>query len=107
MIWASNYDSRISKLIILQKKAIRVIAGVPKGSHTDHIYKNLNLLNLKQLRAVQIGEFIYRFQNNILPSLFQSYFLAGSQIHSHNTRNATTLRSTNARTNSRGFSIKF
>jgi len=47
------------------------------------------------------------FQNNIIPSLFQSYFIAGSQIHSHNTRNATTLRSTNARTNSRVFSIKF
>jgi len=107
MIWASNYDSRISKLIILQKKAIRVIAGVPKGSHTHHIFKKLNLLNLKQVRAVQIGEFVYKSQNNILPSLFHSYFIAGSQIHSHDTRNATSLRATYARTNSRVFSIKF
>ena len=107
MIWASNYDSRINKLIILQKKAIRIIAGVPKGTHTNLIFKKLNLLNLKQLRSVQIGDFIYRFQHNILPSLFHNYFSAGSQIHSHNTRNAPFLRSAKARTNSRAFSMKF
>ena len=31
MIWASTYESRLRKLVILQNRAIRIIAGIRNG----------------------------------------------------------------------------
>ena len=106
LIWASNYESRLHKLIILQKKAIRLIQGARKDAHTAPIFRDLNLLNLKQIRSLQIGEFIYRYEHNLLPSSFAGYFTLGSQIHGHFTRRATSYRPVKARTNTREFSIR-
>src|SRR5678815_2724086 len=104
LIWASNYESRIHKLIILQKKAIRLIQGARKHAHTDPIFRDLTLLSLKQIRSLQIGEFIYRYEHNLLPSSFAGYFTLGSQIHGHFTRGATSYRPVKARTNTRAVS---
>src|SRR6218665_2501554 len=37
IIWASNYKSRLYRLKILQKRSVRIIAGLPYNSHTDPI----------------------------------------------------------------------
>jgi len=34
MVWASTYKSRLHSLTVLQKRAVRFIAGAPCGSHT-------------------------------------------------------------------------
>ena len=106
LIWASNYESRIHKLIILQKKAVRLIQGARKDAHTAPIFRDLNLLNLTQIRSLQIGEFIYRYEHNLLPTSFAGYFTLGSQIHDHFTRRAASYRPAKARTNTREFSIR-
>jgi hypothetical protein len=106
LIWASNYDSRIHKLIILQKKAIRLIQGSRKDAHTAPIFKDLNLLSLTQIRSLQIAEFMYRYEHKLLPISFVGYFSIGSQIHDHFTRRATSYRPVKARTNTREFSIR-
>jgi len=106
LIWASNYESRLHKLEILQKKAVRVIVGARRDAHTSPIFAELKLLKICQIKILQIGDFIFRFEHNLLPSSFSGYFTMGSQIHTHNTRNSTAYRSAKARTNIREFSIK-
>jgi hypothetical protein len=106
-IWASNYKSRIQRLIILQKRVIRIIMGSPFNSHTHLLFKQLNILTLEQITQLQISEFMHRYNFNTLPFEFKNYFKKTSDFHSHFTRNANTYRSEFARTNSRKFVITY
>ena|SRR6218665_2439047 len=50
MIWAFTYDCRVKKIVILQKRAIRIIAGTCTSycSHTAPLFVELNLLKFHQ-----------------------------------------------------------
>ena len=106
IVWGSTYATRLHRLNVLQKRAIRLVAGVPYSSHTAHIFKTLNMLKIDQIGILQIGEFMYRFDRNLLPSIYKHYFQLSSQVHPYFTRNSSAYRRTYARTNTRLFSIK-
>src|ERR1043165_7472777 len=67
LIWASTYKYRLHKLVILQKGAVRTIAGFSYRSHTSPIFLELNLLKFHQIKSFQIGVFMYRYSNGSLP----------------------------------------
>ena len=106
MVWAFTYASRLHRVNILQKRAVRLVVGAPYGSHTARIFINLKILKLDQIRTFQIGEFMYRFDRSLLPPIFNNYFQLSSHVHSHFTRYSFSYRRTYARTNTRLFSIK-
>jgi len=107
MVWASTYDSRLHKLVLLQKRAVRCIAGTPMGSHTDPLFIRFKLLKLHQIRTFQIGVFMYRFVRDLLPRCFRGFFQLGSDIHPYFTRYSKCYRNIYARSNSRRYSIKY
>jgi len=92
MVWASTYDSRLRRLMILQKRAVRVIAGVPRCVHSGPLFTNLRLLKLEQIRTLQIGLFMYRYEHGLLPACFKVFFHLGSDVHTHYTRNCKAYR---------------
>src|SRR6218665_854246 len=59
LVWASTYNSRLLRLITLQKRAIHIIAGLPYGSHTKQLFLDLNLLNVLQIRTYQLGNLCF------------------------------------------------
>jgi hypothetical protein len=67
LIWASNYALRLSKLVILQKRAVRIIAGALRRSHTGRLFSEFQILRFCQLNKFQVCEFLYRFDHNLLP----------------------------------------
>src|SRR6218665_383787 len=105
IIWASNYKSRLYRLKILQKRSVRIIAGLPYNSHTYPIFKHFGILKLFQISLKRINEFMHRYSYNTLPTVFSNFFTP-SAIHSYNTRNSSTIKHAFARTNSRKFSIR-
>src|SRR5688572_15107072 len=107
IIWTSTYKSNLQRLTILQKRAIRCVAGVPYGSHTSQLFLELKLLKIDQIRKAQIGEFMYRYEHNSLPVIYRQLFLRASEIHSYSTRNSKLYRQPFAHTNTRLFSIRF
>ena len=106
MVWASTYATRLHRLIILQKRAVRLVAGAPYCSHTSQIFSTLKILRVEQIATFQIGEFMYRFSRNLLPPIYKNYFELSSEVHSYFTRNSTLYRRIYARTNTHLFSIK-
>jgi hypothetical protein len=64
------------------------------------------LLNIEQIKTLQNGEFLYRYEHGLLPLAFRGFFQHGTEIHSYLTRNAKALRPVFAHTNTRLFSIK-
>src|SRR6218665_961018 len=55
VVWASNYESRLSRLVILQKRAIRVVARVSFREHTGPIISRLKILNIEQIKIFRLG----------------------------------------------------
>ena len=106
LVWASTYTTRLQRLITLQKRVIRIVAGTTYGSHTNPLFFNFKVLKLEQLRLFQIGEFMYKYDRGLLPPVYKGFFNLASEVHSHLTRNSVNYRSVFARSNTRQFSIK-
>jgi hypothetical protein len=93
-------------LVILQKRAIRVITKSSYKCHTAQLFFLNGILKLDQIRILQTGEFMFRYKHGLLPKTFANYFSTGSTIHSYSTRTASNYRPIFAHTNTRIFSIK-
>ena len=69
------------------KKAIRAITRSKYNAHTEPIFKELNLLKIKDIYKIQHLKFFCKYVNNNLPEYFQAIsFIYHSEIHSHRTR---------------------
>ena len=88
MLWINASKFRINRLIVLQKKIIRIIAGVPFLAHTETLFHKYGLLKLTEIGIFQKLVFMYRFHNNLLPNSFNNYFQHVHSIHNYGTRGA-------------------
>jgi hypothetical protein len=106
-VWASCTWSRLSKVITLQKKAVRIIAKTDYLAHTEPIFKKLKLLKIGDINQFQILLFMYKYSINMLPITFSSYFQKNYDVHLHNTRASGGYNIPFARTKVRQKSLKF
>src|SRR6218665_3621598 len=74
---------------------------------TSPLFQQLKIFNLDQIRQYQTGIFVYRTNHNLLPAIFQNYFINIKDIHQHFTRGSDALFLTVVRTNYRKHSIRF
>jgi len=107
LVWANTYQTNISRLLILQKRIIRIINKSDFIAHTNPIFKNLYLLKLEDIRKLQISQFMFMIRNNNSLINFQDMFILNNQIHSYNTRSSKLFHLPRARTKIRQYSIKY
>ena len=77
---------KMGRLEKLQKRAVRIISLSKYNSHTNPLFKKLNLLKLNDLFELNVLKLYYKYKKNNLPfyiSNMFSYFNAG---HSYNLR---------------------
>ena len=89
-LWGSTYHSYISKLEVLQKRIIRIIAGVNRREHTKPLFNDLRILTVNDLFEYNIGLFMYKHHHGWLPNVL-NVFRKNSDIHDHDTRQANNL----------------
>ena len=104
--WDVNYKNSLQHLISLQKRAIRTIFNVHWSLRTTEFFTSNKILTLGDINKLQIGLFMYRYYNEMLPPSFNNYFIQGSSIHHHFTRSAHHYRPDFARIKTKWFSIK-
>jgi len=93
-----SWSLQSSKLIKLQKCSIRIITNMKYNSHTEPIFKCLQLLKISDLLMLQEFKFVYKLLNKILPKYFLNIqYLRHSDIHNYETRAANNLQSLPAR----------
>ena len=90
-VWGSTHAVHLSKLTVLQKRAIRIIAGVPPRSHTDPLFAQYKLLKFDHVLKLNIALFMYRYHHGLLPKIFNLLFIRNSQYHSYETRQAAMI----------------
>ena len=82
-IWASTYKTNLCRLVILQKRIIRIIINTGKShfnAHTDPIFKDLGILKYNDIHLFQLGQFMYSCKNSFLPPKFNRKFSQSNQF---------------------------
>ena len=88
LVLAQNCNT-IQRIVILQKKAIRIINFQPRNSHTSHLFKQTSILKFQDKICVGNILFISKSLNNLSPSVFNTWFSFSSDQHNYETSNST------------------
>ena len=89
-IWGNTYGTRLKGLVIIQKKAIRLIHGAGYRDHTNMLFLEARALKLTDLVKMNLATIMYKAYHSSLPCNLQKLFT--KVIHS-DTR--VTTRQTN------------
>lgn len=79
-VWGNACQTTLNRLILLQKRALRIINNKPYRYPTEDLFKQDNILKVRDLYKVQVSLFMYDFKYNKLPKSFNSFFLSRPHI---------------------------
>ena len=86
LCWGSASTTKISKLQVLQNKAIRNMNKAPRYFRLDNYYLNHRILKVKDLYDLEIAKFMHGHSQGTLPICFYSFFIESRNLHNYNTR---------------------
>ena len=79
-------ETNLRRLVILQKRIIRIINKSHLNAHTDPIFKDLGILKFNDIHLLQLGQFMFSRKNSFLPPRFNNNFSQSNQFHSYKTK---------------------
>ena len=83
-----NSPTKCNKLLILQKRAVRIISNADYRDHSAPLFAKFNILQCNDLYFLNLGKFMYKSMHNLLPSCFNSCFTLASNMHVYSTRSS-------------------
>ena len=86
--WGSCAGNQLNRILLLQKKALRVICLSDFRAHTDALFLRHKILKINDLYSLNLGIFMYNLNSNELPDVFYSMFTKNYSIHHYPTRSA-------------------
>jgi len=86
-LWGNAYKKHLHKLVILQKKAVRILSGASYNDHSLPLFKKAGILRLSDIYLHQIGILMYNFSKSLLPEAMSTMFIyrQGRHITRHST----------------------
>ena len=85
-VWGLTFPTYLTQLFIIQKKEIRIISFSEPKSHSEPLFKSLNLLKLNDVIELQVLSFVYQWSRGLLAPCFNEYFKFTYFVHSYSTR---------------------
>ena len=86
LAWGNSSKILNNRILILQKRILRIIHNVHFRSHTDILFFNNKILKIEDLYNWHLGIFMFQLSQNELPSPLIAIFTRNYQIHSYPTR---------------------
>ena len=71
--WASTYAAKLKRVYLKQKHAARILFNRDKLTHSKPLFKSLNALNVYQINIYQHLNYMHKFINNQIPSIFSDF----------------------------------
>ena len=106
-VWGKSCPTYLSSLFIVQKRAVRLISFSPYLSHTDPIFKSLQILKLNDIYKYSVALFMYKFVMGYLPLIYNNMFNFNLEFHNYNTRQSKQLHVSRGRLNIRRRTIGY
>ena len=88
LAWGNACQWLLDKLLLLQKKALRIICHTAFRAHTDPLFSDNKIMKIKDLHLFQLGQLMYNYKKNALPAIFQSMFTKNLSFHNYPTRHS-------------------
>jgi hypothetical protein len=105
IVRSSTYVTNLQRILILQKRIVRLLTNSVFYAHAAPLFNKLNLLDIYKMFSLHTGRFMFCYHNKLLPPCFFNLFNANKQVHNYNTRNVDSYRSHACRTNIKQFTI--
>ena len=97
--WSSANSVDKNRLHVLQKRALRAVSNSEYRSHSNPLFIKYTQLKISDLCNHNIGIFMYKYCNNLLPFSFNNMFKTNAENHDYNTRNALNFEYPNNKLN--------
>ncbi len=94
IVWGTANANILNKVIVLQKKIIRMICGLRRREHTSPLFKKHKILKLEDIYKFKICSTVFKITIGDLPNLSWTNLYKGTDVHSYNTRNKSDFRVT-------------
>ena len=91
-IWGSAHNIYLNRILILQKRAVRMISYCDNHlddfsfHSSDPLFYKLNIHKVQDVFILRIAKFIFNCLIKTTPVNFHSWFTLTTEIHRHNTR---------------------
>ena len=82
LVWAQNV-STIQRILILQKRAVRIVHFQSRNSHTSPLFKQSSILKFQDEICLENTLFVSRSLNNLSSSVFNTRFSFSSDQHNY------------------------
>ncbi len=109
IVWAATYPAHINKLLIIQKRFLRMISQSTRHELSAPLFRKYSIWSIHKLSVFHSDLFTHKFINNKqdLPETFHNFYILSSHIHSYQTRHSNGLHLLFCRTSSHQFNISF
>ena len=77
-VWGSTYPSNLTKIVLIQKKALRIINDLNFLDHCEHLFDR-KCMKFQKLTKLKIAIFMYKVKMKILPPPIQKLFTSNNQ----------------------------
>ena len=81
--------TNLNRIVLLQKRAVRIVSKEAFNAHTDPVFHELKILKFEKKNLLHLVKFLrYSYKNNLLPRSFDDLFLRINDVHNYNPRNS-------------------
>jgi len=84
--WGRAYNTVIRPVQVLQKRIVKYMTFSNRTSSASNIFKLLKILKVSELYQLNVKNFMYKYNADILHSSFDDFFSKLYNIHDHGTR---------------------
>ena len=105
-VWGNTYPTNLGRMVLLQKRLVRVVTCSHYRAHTEPLMLANQLLSINDINVYVVGIFMYNYVTQKLPQIFENYFQRNRDVHGLNTRQANDFYVPFSRLQIRRFSIK-
>ena len=106
-IWGKTYSSYIHRLLVLQKRAIRIITFSRYKAHTSQLFQNLKILKCQEINVYLRCQFMYKYKEGSLPKIFNDMFIVNADVHTLNTRSSNKFHISKVKTELGKISLRY
>ena len=82
-------EAYTSKIVLIQKRALRIICNATHNAHTAPLFIEQKILNFKNVLNLQLSLLMWDYDHGNLPEVFNEYFTKARDVHNYNTRFST------------------
>ena len=98
IVWGNCHKTKLDQILLLQKKAVRICTSSPYLSHTNPLFHRLKILKVHDINTMHTIIFMFKYNNKLLPQVFNDFFSLNKTLHPYPTRRSTDFHLDNPRT---------